>query len=93
MLKTLYIILILIFGGQFVANILAVSDKAIRHVEIGNVHYEKGRYEWALREYKKAIKIDENFVWAYFNAAKACENIDNLDQAIIFYKKAAKVGE
>lgn len=90
-----YILLIFIWAQLLMGSILASepSPKAIRYVEIGNVHYEKGRYDWAIREFKKATKADPSFDWAYFNMAKAFEKLNQFQDAIDSYQKVTTLGD
>ena len=64
--------------------------KASAHVDRGNTFAKKNKYIKAEKEYKKAINIMPNHVWAYYNLSKVCLMQKKEDQAIKYLREAIR---
>lgn len=52
---------------------------------------EKGNYKKALKYYKKAVSIDDKFVYAWDNLGRTYRELHNYDKAIEAYKKSMAI--
>ncbi len=57
----------------------------------GNAHYEEGKFDEAIEDYKKAIELESEFTEAYNNLGNAYGRKGDYDEAIINYTKAMKI--
>ena len=61
------------------------------HYVLGNALKGLGKKEEAIESYRKAIKIDPNYVDAYNNLGNALDGIGKKEEAIESYRKAIKI--
>ncbi len=64
------------------------ADDALDHFDKGNMYSEEGKYEMAIKEFRKAIKINPKIADYHYNLANMLFASDKVKEAIIKYKKA-----
>ncbi len=69
------------------------DNSASYHNDIGIQEYDKGNYDEAEHHYLKAIEIDPNFKFAYYNMGLICEAHKKYEEAIEWYDKAIAIDE
>lgn len=85
--KNLYFVLaffafLAIISGMFFLSIDNKENKIQEELEIAAQYMEEIRYEEALASYLEVIEMDAENIGAYIGAAKAYEELDNLENAI-----------
>jgi tetratricopeptide (TPR) repeat protein len=75
------------------ANFYKDSDikEANNYYEKGNQKLENRDFKAAIKEYKKALKIDPNFIFALDNIAVCYRNMESFDKALEYYKKSLAI--
>jgi tetratricopeptide (TPR) repeat protein len=73
--------------GPPIAELKTVRDYVEQGVEYGLI----GELNEAIKEFKRAVKLDPSFVPAYLNLGNTYMNLGEVDQAIIAYSTAIKV--
>lgn len=61
--------------------------------EKGNIHFQNGAYEDAIRAYNKAIELDRSFGWPYSNLALTYLMLGKYAEAILLYQRSASLLE
>jgi tetratricopeptide (TPR) repeat protein len=61
--------------------------------EKGNIHFQHGAYEDAIRAYNKAIELDSSFGWPYSNLALTYLTLGKYAEAILLYQRSASLLE
>ncbi len=61
--------------------------------EKGNIHFQNGTYDEAIRAYNKAIELDRSFGWPYSNLALTYLTSGKFAEAILLYQKSASLLE
>jgi len=61
------------------------------YFERGNMSYKQGKYEEAIRDYKKALKTNPNGYSTWGNMGAAYEKIGNSEKAIECYLRSLKI--
>ena len=81
-----------------VATDNGVSDKSISQNPEARKYYtlamnesEKGNFKEAINYYKKSIKADKNFAFAYDNMGVSYRKLNDFDNAIDAYKKSLEI--
>ncbi len=59
--------------------------------EKGNIHFQNGAYEDAIRAYNKAIELDRSFGWPYSNLALTYLTLGKFAEAILLYERSASL--
>ena len=59
--------------------------------EKGNIHFQNGAYEDAIRAYNKAIELDRSFGWPYSNLALTYLTLGKFAEAILLYQRSASL--
>jgi len=67
------------------------NKKAIKCYDKGRVYQQQGKLSDAERAYKKAIKVNPNFVEAHNNLGNVLVDLEQLKEASIAYGKALKL--
>ena len=67
------------------------ADAALNHFQKGNIYSKEGKYELAIEEYQKAIKINQQIADFHYNLANTLFVSDKVKEAIIEYKKALSI--
>ena len=67
------------------------NEKAIKRYLEGRIFHQKGNFSAAERAYKKAIKINPDFVEATNNLSNAYLDSGRFDKAFHEYQKALKL--
>ena len=67
------------------------NQKANEHFENGNDFMDNGNYKNAVKEFKSAIKLDKNFVYAIDHLAISYRRQENYKSAIKFYTKSLEI--
>lgn len=57
----------------------------------GQLFFEKGQFENAIREYRKALKVDENFAFAWDMLGYSYRKLGEYDEAIKYYRKSLEI--
>ena len=70
---------------------LSEHDQANAHFKKGNAYLQSGDYDLAIKEYKKATKIDDEFVYALDHLAIAHRRKGDLKTALKYYKKSLEL--
>ncbi|MFC4739946.1 tetratricopeptide repeat protein [Flavobacterium ponti] len=65
--------------------------EALVQYDLGIDESKKENYEEAIKYYKKAIKIDPNFAFAYDNIGISYRKLGNYKEAINYYEKSLKI--
>lgn len=66
-------------------------NSAPNHVELGWSLFQKGQYNDALAEYKKAIDLDDKNYRAYYDLGLAYREVKKYDLAISTFQKALEI--
>ncbi len=66
---------------------MAIAPDSKFYFQRGEKEYANKNWSGAIREYSKAIKIDRNYLEAYFKRGLARSNADSLNQAIDDFNK------
>lgn len=61
------------------------------HLEIGNVHSERGQFHDALASYNRAIALKPDYAEAYVNRGIALKALNRLDEALTSYNRATSL--
>src|SRR5687768_7196965 len=61
--------------------------------EKGNIHFQNGAYEDAIRAYNKAIELDSSFGWPYSNLALTYLTLGKYAEAILLYQRSTNLLE
>ena len=72
-------------------NSLSDKEKALEYYNEGVDHYRNGAYENAVVAYKKAVKKDRKFAFAWDNLGLSYRRLGNYKQAIKAYKKSLRL--
>jgi len=67
------------------------STSAQEQFELGNGHYEAGRWDQAVAAYQKAIKLDPNYQAAYANLGVTYYQQQKFNLAALQYEKALEL--
>ncbi len=70
---------------------LSSFSQANEHYFRGNDFMNRGDFLNSIKEFKKAIKIDKDFVFAYDNLAISFRKQENYKKAIKYYKKSLEI--
>lgn len=70
---------------------LSSNQKANEHYSTGNYFMDKGDYKKSISEFKKAVKIDKNFVLAYDHLAISYRRLEKFKQALKYYQKSMDI--
>ena len=70
---------------------LSANIEANEHYLKGNDLMEEGNYTQSIKAYKKAIKIDDSFVYAYDHLAVSYRRQENFKKAIKYYQKSLDI--
>jgi len=70
---------------------ISTNPNAIKEYNKGNEYIRKDDFANALPFYKKAVKIDPEFVFAWDNIGVCNRRLGNFDEAIAAYKKSIKL--
>ena len=68
-----------------------MPDDAYKHQSQGNAFYKKGRYDKAIPEFMKAIKLKPDLVQSHNNLGFSYYNKDRFEEAIAEFKKATEI--
>lgn len=72
-------------------NSVSENKKALENYQLGIDESEKQNYKGAIEYYKKAVKIDPNFAFAYDNMGICYRRLEKYDEAIEAYEKSLKI--
>ena len=67
------------------------ETKAEKHLRQGNEYYSQGKYEQAIDEFQKVIKIDPSFVPPHYNLGNLYYQQGKFDDAITKFKKTIQI--
>jgi tetratricopeptide (TPR) repeat protein len=63
----------------------------LAHFNIGWGYYNKGEYEEALENFKKAVELNPRYSRAYYDMGLTMEEMNRIKDSIVAYKEAIKV--
>jgi tetratricopeptide (TPR) repeat protein len=72
-------------------NSMSKNKDAIKYYELGIDEGKKENFKGAIEYYKKAVKIDPNFAFAYDNMGISYRRLEKYDLAIESYEKSLKI--
>ncbi|MEN2413338.1 tetratricopeptide repeat protein [Flavobacterium mesophilum] len=72
-------------------NSVSKNEEALKYYELGIDESKKENFKGAIEYYKKAVKIDPNFSFAYDNMGICYRRLEQYDQAIDAYEKSLKI--
>ena len=72
-------------------NSVSQNKEALDNYELGVKESEKENFKGAIEYYKKAVKIDPNFAFAYDNMGICYRRLEEYDLAIEAYEKSLKI--
>ncbi len=84
-----FLIALMVF--MFPAITPCFADDALDHFQKGNMYSKEGKYESAIKEFRKAIKINPKIADYHYNLANMLFASDKVKEAIIEYKKAVSL--
>jgi len=70
---------------------LSEIKEANNYYEKGNQKLQNDAFKAAIKDYKKALKLDQNFIFALDNIAVCYRNMESFDKAIEYYKKSLDI--
>jgi len=77
--------------GVIEDKIDSMPDKAISYFYLGNLYYEKGVLDEAVRYFSEALRIKPEYAEAHYNLGAALAQQGRLDEAITHFTKALRV--
>ncbi len=77
--------------ASFKMAINLLPDSAEFHDKLAFTYLHQKRYNLAIKEYKKVLEIDTNYINAYKNIGGIYEKLGNIEEAINNYKKVVKI--
>lgn len=72
-------------------NSISQNEKALENYYLAIDESKKENYKGAIEYYKKAVKIDPNFAFAYDNMGICYRKLEKYDEAIEAYEKSLKI--
>ncbi|MCV2484680.1 tetratricopeptide repeat protein [Flavobacterium sp. SH_e] len=72
-------------------NSISENKEALKYYYLGIEESKKENYKEAIEYYKKAVKIDPNFAFAYDNMGISYRKLEKYDLAIDAYEKSLKI--
>ncbi|KRB59157.1 tetratricopeptide repeat protein [Flavobacterium sp. Root186] len=72
-------------------NSVSNNKEAMKYYELGIEESKKNNFKEAIENYKKAVKIDPNFAFAYDNMGICYRKLEQYDEAIDAYEKSLKI--
>lgn len=64
---------------------------ALKRNQAGVRHFERGRYEQAIRDFSRALKLDPKLSGGYCNRATAYQHLERWDEALADFESALKL--
>lgn len=61
------------------------------YFEMGQFYFLNAKYDEAINEFKKALKLSPNDAEIYYHLGLAYESINNIDEAIKMYQRALEI--
>lgn len=68
-----------------------IKDEAIEYYNLGQKKFQNKEYEKALELFEKAVKVDDQFAFAWDNIGVCNRYLGNYDKAINAYEKSIKI--
>src|SRR4030042_1797338 len=87
----IFMVLVLSVVGSTIGCTPKEAMTAAEYIERGNVVFDKGKYDEAIREYSKAIELDPDNAVAWNNRGLASLYKEQYDLAIADYSKAIEL--
>lgn len=72
-------------------NSMSTNKEALKLYDLGMDETAKNNFKGAIEYYKKAVKIDPNFAFAYDNMGICYRRLEEYDLAIDAYEKSLKI--
>ncbi|WP_407900291.1 tetratricopeptide repeat protein, partial [Scytonema sp. NUACC26] len=66
-------------------------EDSVTELKAGLVYYEQRNYDRAIARYNRAIRLNPNYVEAYYKRGNAYSNLKDYDRAIADYNQALKL--
>ena len=83
--------LVLLVGSLLTGCGGATEGTAEWHFDQGNKLYGQGRYDEAIKEYSKAIRLNPELAEAYYNRGLTYKKLGQLERAIEDYNAAIRL--
>ena len=77
----------IVFGQSTSSDTLR---EALRHLELGNEHHDRGDFDLAIAEFTEAARIHPSLLWAYYYRAMVYFSQRNYDNAIADFTEAIR---
>ncbi len=67
-------------------------DEAGLHIDMGNEHLNSSRYEDAIAEFNKALRLDQDYDLVHYNLGVALNGLERYKEAILEFDEAIRLG-
>lgn len=98
------VIVVLLSVGTYNRNIIWKNEQTLwedviaktpnnsrAHNELGAVFRDQGKYDKAIEQFEKALKINSNYAFIYYNLGDIQYRLGNYENALAYFKKARKL--
>lgn len=82
---------LLMTDNEKLKNSVSKNSKAMEFHRQGSKYFNAGKYEDAVKEFKKALKIDPKFAFAWDDLGLSYRKLENYSEAIKCYKKSLEL--
>jgi lipoprotein NlpI len=82
---------LLMTDNEKLENSVTKDTKALDFHQKGSEYFNQEKYELAVVEFKKALKIDPNFAFAWDDLGLSYRKLNKYDEAIVCYKKSLEL--
>ena len=82
---------LLMTDNEKLKNSVTKDKKALDFHQKGSEYFNQEKYELAIVEFKKALKIDPNFAFAWDDLGLSYRKLNKYDEAIVCYKKSLEL--
>lgn len=86
-MKKLFILLIIFLLATPYLNAAQINTEAMLQYNQGIDYYKIGQYDQAISSFRAAIKIDPNYIDAYYNLGSVLEYLEQYDAALPVFKQ------
>lgn len=86
-MKKLFILFIILFMATPLIKAAPVNTEAMLQYNQGIDFYKLGQYDEAINAFRTAIKIDPNYIDAYYNLGSVLEYLQQYDAALAIFKQ------
>lgn len=86
-----YLRMLLMTDNEKLENSVSKNSKAMAFHKQGSAYFNEGKYESAIKEFKKALKIDPKFAFAWDDLGLSYRKLNDFNEAIKCYKKSLEL--